>query len=205
MEFLEKAKKTIEFVENCEEKQKIAVNSLSNTHEAANKAKERQEVAKKGLAVIQDVAQRVQAQLEHKITSLVNMAIMSVFDDAPKFKMEIVIRRNKTECDLLFVEGDNKSKPIDSSGGGLLDVVSFALRVVIWTFTESDNTLILDEPFKYLSPRLSSKVSKMLSELSKTLGLQIIMVSHAVGINEAAQRTFHIEKTGKLSVVNVME
>ncbi|MEA2056752.1 MAG: ABC transporter ATP-binding protein, partial [Patescibacteria group bacterium] len=42
----------------------------------------------------------------------------------------------------------------------------------------NDNTLILDEPFKFLSPNLAEKASAMLSALSQKLGLQIIMVSH---------------------------
>lgn len=160
-------------------------------------------LAKQASALIQLVAQQIQSTLEKQITTLVNLAISSVFDNAPIFKMEIVVRRNKTECDLIFEEQGEEQKPIDSSGGGLLDIVSFALRVVIWTFTENDNTLILDEPFKFLSPNLAEKASAMLSALSQKLGLQIIMVSHAENINTSADKIFILNKPEDISLIQI--
>ncbi len=160
--------------------------------------------AKKALAVIQEAATNVQSQLKGKITNLVNMALRTVFDDPPLFTMEIVSKRNKTECELSLQEGKYPSAPEDGAGGGVLDVVSFALRVVIWTFTTSENTLILDEPFKYLSADRAERASKLLSEVSHKLNLQIIMVSHQEGVNTAAGRTYLVtKKQNKPSVVAI--
>ncbi len=176
-------------------------NILTKLQTQLENHKQKAVIAKQASALIQVVAQQLQSKLEKQITTLVNLAINSVFENAPIFKMEIVVRRNKTECDLLFEEQGELSKPIDSSGGGLLDIVSFALRVVIWTFTDNDNVLILDEPFKFLSPNLAEKASDMLSALSEKLGLQIIMVSHAEGINTSANKIFILEKPDDLTII----
>lgn len=187
-------------VENQYNREKAILNKLEvNLEQQQQKAV----LAKQASALIQNVALQVQSSLEKQITTLVNLAIKSVFDNAPVFKMEIVVRRNKTECDLLFEEQGEVQKPIDSSGGGLLDIVSFALRVVIWTFTDNDNTLILDEPFKFLSPNLAEKASSMLSALSEKLGLQIIMVSHAEGINVSANKIFILSKPEDVSLIQI--
>jgi ABC-type Fe3+/spermidine/putrescine transport system ATPase subunit len=41
----------------------------------------------------------------------------------------------------------------------------------------------------------------MVKELSKRLGIQIIMISHAEDINIAADKTFVTEKKGKITQV----
>lgn len=201
MELVDEARDVIKYIQFCETKQKTAIDWLQDLRNTLSDHHERHLVAKEGLAVIQDVAQSIQTKLETQITTLVNMAILAVFDDAPKFKMEIVVRRNKTECDLLFVEGNNKDKPVDSSGGGLLDVVSFALRVVVLSFTNLDRVLIIDEPFKFLSVNKSNKVAHMLAEISKTLGVQIIMVSHMEDINITADTTYEVSLKNKIAHV----
>ena len=65
----------------------------------------------------------------------------------------------------------------------------------------NENTLILDEPFKFLSPNLAEKASDMLSELSNKLGLQIIMVSHAEGINTSADKIFILDKENDVTTI----
>jgi ABC-type transporter Mla maintaining outer membrane lipid asymmetry ATPase subunit MlaF len=175
--------------------------TLTHTQQSRDTAKEEQLNAKKALILIQEVAQSTQTLLRNKVTKLVNLAIRSVFDDPPEFIMEITVKRNRTECELLFKDADAIDKPLESAGGGLLDVVSFALRVVMWTFSKTDNVLILDEPFKFVSPNLAPRVSEMVSEISTKLNLQIIMVSHAEGINDSAAVTYKIMQQDKVSTV----
>ena len=174
---------------------------LRTMQEKLERGKQLQLDTKKALAIIQDTAQVTQNMLRNKITNLVNLAIRSVFDNPPLFIMEITLKRNRTECELLFKDGDSTAKPIESAGGGLLDIVSLALRVVMWTFTNTDNTLILDEPMRYASPDLAPKISNMLYMISEKLGLQIIMVSHAEGINTSADKTYMVKLENKTSVV----
>ena len=160
---------------------------------------------KKALIVIQEVATNTQTQLKNKIVSLVNMALRAVFEAPPVFAMELVSKRNRTECELSLQEGKYSSSPEEAAGGGVLDVVSFALRVVMWTFTSSENTLILDEPFKYLSADRAEKASAMLAEISRRLNLQIIMVSHQDGINTAATMSYTVRKpANKPSTVTML-
>jgi len=174
---------------------------VTSTEATLLSAKEKQLNAKKALILIQEIAQVTQTLLQDKVTKLVNLAIRSVFDAPPEFIMQITTKRNRTECELLFQEQGILAKPIESAGGGLLDVVSFALRVVMWTFSKQDNVLILDEPFKFVSPNLAPKVSEMVCEISKKLNLQIIMVSHAEGINDSAAVTYQVTQEKGCSVV----
>lgn len=145
-------------------------------------------------AIIQTVAQKTQEELEYRLSEIVSLALTAVFEDPYKLKVLFVIRRNKTECDLLFEKNGEIFDPISSSGGGAIDVAAMALRITIWSLTQPKprNVLILDEPFRFLSKEYQIKASTMLSEISKKLKLQIIMVSHSESLIEGANKVFRI-------------
>ena len=157
--------------------------------------------ADKARVIIQNVAKETQQNLEFHISKLVTTAIVSVFPDEIQFVTRIEIRRKKTECDLLFKEYDQEYDPLKGSGYGPVDVSSFSLRISFWSLNRNRPTMILDEPFRNVSPDLQYKVSEMLKMISERLNIQIIMVSHQEDVNIAADKTFLAKKVGKLTQI----
>jgi len=157
--------------------------------------------AEKARIVIQQVAQDTQKNLEYRISNLTTTALHSVSPHWPGFVAVFSPRRGKTECDLSFKEYDVLEKPVDSAGGGPLDVSSFSLKITYWNLNPNRPSFILDEPFKFVSPGLQHKVSDMLKMLSEKLEIQIIMVSHAEEVNYSADKTFAVNKIDKISQV----
>jgi len=150
--------------------------------------------------IIREVGLKTQQQLQFHISDITSLALEVVFDNPYKLITEFIQRRNKTECDLYFERDGNRIDPLSASGGGTVDVASFALRVASWSMQRprSRNVLILDEPFRYLSSDLLPKASEMLNQISKKLKLQIIMVTHAEELIENADRVFEVKiKKGK--------
>jgi len=163
------------------------------------KTKREQIVCEKKLAALQKALQilrlvglKTQQQLEFHISDLVSMALSSVFHNPYKLAVEFVERRGKTECDLYFERDGNKIEPIGSAGGGAVDIASFALRLASWSMQnpKSRNTLILDEPFRFLSPGFLPQASELLKEISKKLDVQIIAVTHSDTLANMADRQF---------------
>ena len=151
-------------------------------------------------AIIQKVAKDTQSQLEIHISDIVTMALETIFDDPYEFRIEFVVKRNKTECELIFEKDGVKIHPLSASGGGVIDTASFALRIALWTLQtpRSRNTIILDEPFKFLSKDLLPRASELLKELSEKLNLQFIIVTHLDELTECADKTFEVRiKKGK--------
>lgn len=148
------------------------------------------------------MALKTQQQLSYNISGIASMALETVFDTPYELQLDFVERRNKTECDIYFVREAIHIDPF-SGGGGAIDVAAFALRVALWSMAspKSRPTLILDEPFKHLKGEEANKrVLQMVSQISKKLGLQVIMVS-----DERVSRETTIEFADKLfetSIVN---
>jgi DNA repair exonuclease SbcCD ATPase subunit len=151
----------------------------------------------KARALIQDTGRKTQQQIEYHISSIVTTAIVSVFEEDIEFKVEFVERRGKTEADFWFIKNNEKIKPISSSGGGLLDITSFALRISFWNLRKTRKVMIFDEPMRFLSKDLVPKAVEMIKMLSDKLGIQVIMVSHIPDFIDGSDKNFVIEN-GKL-------
>jgi len=155
-------------------------------------------------ALVQKVAEETQQKIEYHISNLVSMALASVFPDPYEFLVRFVQRRNRTECDLLFVKNGEECDPLTAAGGGAIDVAGFALRVAVWSLKKTRNVFILDEPFRFLSVDLQAKCSAMIKEISEKLKIQIIMVSHLTTLTSNADKVFHIENRKGESFVSII-
>lgn len=157
----------------------------------------------KAILVSQEVAKLTQQEIEVHVCEPVSAALASIFDDPYKLVLDFVDRRGRTEIDILFERRGMRIDPFSASGGGVVDVAAFALRIVLWHLQKpkSRNTLILDEPFKFLSTDLQPKASRMLKELSDKLNIQVIMVSHEEDLVEAADKSFRVSYRKGKSVV----
>lgn len=153
--------------------------------------------------IIQIVAQKTQQELEFRLSELCSMALAAVFENPYKLKINFEIKRGKTECKILFERGGEEFDPLFSSGGGAIDVAAMALRITMNLINKPAyrNILILDEPFRFLSEKYHEKASSMLSEISKRLSLQIIMVTHLRGLVHGADKVFHILQNNGVSAV----
>lgn len=149
--------------------------------------------------IVRAVGIETQRQLQFHISDITSLALDAVFPDPYELKVEFVERRNKTECDLKFVRDNMEVDPLTASGGGAIDVAAFALRIASWSMQRprTRSTIILDEPFKHLKgAEANLKVLHMISEISRKIGVQIIMVSDEriprEDIIENADRVFEV-------------
>ena len=90
-----------------------------------------------------------------------------------------------------------------ASGGGVIDIASFALRIALWSISSPRpmNTLIFDEPFRFLSRELQPRAGIMLQEICKKLGLQIILVTHNPSLIDSADKIFRVSQRNGKSIV----
>ena len=153
---------------------------------------ERQEHIEQARELIRSVAIKTQEQVKYYISDIVTLALEAVFDNPYSFETEFVLRRGKTECDLFFSRNGQQISPLDASGGGVVDICSFALRLSLWSLNKNRPVLLLDEPFKHLSRNLHGKALRMLKEVSRKLNVQIIMVSHNEEFVDEADRIIEL-------------
>jgi len=139
-----------------------------------------------------------QNYLAKHLSSIVTKTLMTIFyEKNVHFFTEFVERRNTTECDMWIEEDGRKYDLMGSRGYSMVDIISFSLLIAYILLHDSDNVLIIDEPFRNLSSNKHEITSKMINEMSSELGIQFIISTHIEALKEHAEKSYHvIQKKG---------
>lgn len=130
-------------------------------------------------AIAQEVAASVQHQAHRRIADMVSRCLAAVFDNPYTFRIRFERKRGKTEARLELERDGHPLDALSETGGGVVDVAAFALRLACLLMQRPPlrRLLVLDEPFKHLSPNYRPRVRELLITLSEELGVQIVMVT----------------------------
>ena len=130
--------------------------------------------------IISEAARITQQQFKMLVEELVTTAIQAVFPNKDyKFVMQFVLQNNRPQINLLVQDGENEPYiPKEEQGGGLLDIISFALRVVLWSLEKprSRNILIMDEPFRWIYTDLLFNSVSVLSSFQRKICVPMILI-----------------------------
>lgn len=180
------------------ERTKEEINSSRNKLESVkNRIKKLESLQ----VAVQQAAQFTQNKLQQRFTDIVQSCLDVVFPDKYKFKLEFVCKRGKTEVEIYLDDNGSHLNPMTDNGGGVVDVISFAIRVAALTLSSSDKILLLDEPFKCVRGEARNRLGQIVEEMSKNLGIQIIMVADVAGTSIHADKIFEVTKPGNSSLI----
>ena len=146
---------------------------------------------------LQRIAQDTQNKLSLQVEDIINSALDTVFPGEYLFKLMFTSSRNKTEAKLVFYDQKTGKEvdPMNASGGGVVDLTAFALRIACYVLENNTaNIIILDEPFRFISRDLQERAGTILKELSNRLDIQIIMVTHIKEMIDCADKVFEVKK-----------
>lgn len=157
--------------------------------------------------LLQKASDYAREQSRQKIESLVTNCLQYIFDSSIEFKIEMNEVRGRSEAEFYVVSKFNgeviKTKPQEARGGGVVDIVSLAIRVAMLQCSslEIDGPIILDEPAKHVSDEYITQVAEFLKQISEMFNRQVIMVTHNRHLSEIANRAFRVELKNSRSVV----
>jgi DNA repair exonuclease SbcCD ATPase subunit len=86
-------------------------------------------------------------------------------------------KRSQMEVRLAFIRDDIELSATEIEGG-VLDVVSFVLRLVCVSLNGGRRLLILDEPFKFVDEINRQHLPKILDVLAESMDFRLIIVTH---------------------------
>lgn len=184
-----------------EEKEKF----IQNLKETITNIQRELRYIEESVLIIQTVSTQTQSELEYSISDLVTTALHNVMVKEPfDFTVKFLPKRGKTEAEFKFVQNGNEIDPILGSGFGAVDIAATALRFSLWNIRAKKYrpVFIMDEPAKHLKGKeMPILYAKMIKSISKTLGIQVVMVSHTESIIDEADRVFLVEKINGISEV----
>ena len=162
--------------------------------------------------LLQKAADFSRNQATHQIEDIVTQSIAYIMQNSSKFIVDLSEKRGLPIAEF-FVESDYgdykvKTKPELSRGGGVVDIVSLALRIA---FLENhrpkmDGPLFLDEPGKHISDDYIFNMGEFLKECSRLFSRQIIMVTHNDYLTNICDKAFRVDiRNGTSEVMEVID
>lgn len=177
-----------------------AEKELASSKKALEEAEKHLEAANGLKVVVQQVAKETQDKLRLRFEAIVQACLDAVFPNSYIFKMEFISRRGQVEVDMWLDKDGTRMDPLDSNGGGVVDVMSIALRLCCLTLSANSRVLLLDEPFGHLRGEARERLGELLAIISEKLNVQIFMVGDVAG-NVVRGKEFRISKVGSVSAV----
>lgn len=157
------------------------------------------------VALIQGVAAATQDQLRVRLEGITQTALDVVFPGTYIFKVEFTPRRGRTEVDMWLDKDGTRMDPLDSNGGGVVDVISLALRICCLTLSTNARVLLLDEPFKFIRGKARQRLGDMLKAISRRLGIQVIMVADVSDTGIIPDREFRVGMKWRKSFIEARD
>ena len=129
--------------------------------------------------IVNIVTLATQKQAQGIIEEIITSILYTLYGSGYEAKLKFEVKRNKTEITPVLLKDGSERDLKKEVGGGIVDVFSFGMRLVLWAMSmeRTDNCLFLDEPFKNLGIK-AELMSEILKKLSDKFGLQIIIITH---------------------------
>ena len=157
--------------------------------------------------LLQRVSEYAREQSRIQIEALVTNCLQYIFDSSLEFKIEINEVRGRPEAEFYVISKyggtEIRTKPQDARGGGVIDIISLAIRIAMLECSNLDNKgpIILDETAKHVSDEYINQVTEFLKQVTKMFIRQVIMVTHNRHLSEMADKWYRIEMSDGVSVV----
>jgi len=152
----------------------------------------KQKDLEKDIVVLNESLKVVKLSKHYKIESrkkfildVINQALLIVFDS--RYKIDIVAEEKSTNKFnikyklVLYKDGKDVSSNnelYETSGGGILTIISFILKILLGYINSKNKFFILDEVFSQISKEYRSGVAKLLRILSNKYGFTFLIISH---------------------------
>lgn len=169
---------------------------VSNSNKKLNELSGKKLVYQKSIELLTFLSELTKQQTKEGFDSLITYALRYVFGEDYKFQLNYGRRGNYEEIDFDILPPDRTeaADPMDSMGGGVIDVVSLALRIVLLELCKPKNTmfLALDEPAKHLSFQYRPKVGEFFKYISKKTNRQLLIVTHFEELKDYADKSIKV-------------
>lgn len=165
------------------------------------------ELNEKVSILLQKTSEFARNQAKIQVESLVSNCLQYIFENNMEFSIEIEELYGKPSAEFYVITKDGdmliKTKPEQSRGGGVIDIISLALRIAFLQIHKPkiEGPLILDEPAKHVSEDYINQVAEFLKQVTKMFNRQVIMVTHNRHLSEMADKWYRIEMNDGVSVV----
>ncbi|WP_028775831.1 ATPase [Shimazuella kribbensis] len=173
------------------------------------KLHEQQELFDKVRLLFQRSGEYARKQAKVQLETLVTNALQYVFGSSFRFEIDLSPADKNPTAEFYVVTEWNgetiRTKPQDARGGGVVDIISLALRIAFLETVRPrlDGPILLDEPGKHVSEDYILPMTQFLQSVYETFDRQILFVTHNTHLTESADQAFFVRLNDGKSEVHL--
>jgi ABC-type uncharacterized transport system ATPase subunit len=126
------------------------------------------------------------------MAGLVTYGLRAVFEDQDLSFKPVISKKNER----IYIELKTANKGIEgefgSYGGSVAVIESFLLRVICMLKMKLARVILLDETFAPIGDEYIQSTSKLVGELAKKLGLDVLLVTHQPEFKNYANKVYRV-------------
>jgi len=147
--------------------------------------------------LLTETSKIIQKQFKKKVETLITYMVQAVYNRPYIFELQFDTKRNSVEVTPIIKKGNTRLMPKKDMGGGLLDVISFGFRIILWYMQQprSRPILFLDEPFKFLG-RFTKEAGQVLQYLTTKFNMQILLTTHDQRLEKHCDKIYIVRYNG---------
>jgi len=149
------------------------------------------------IEIVQAATETRRQELRDRVESLVTRGLRAVFErEDYEFAFNVSLKGGRFGVVPVlrskFGDRDLETGIVDGHGGGVADLVSFLLRVIVLSLARPRVAplMVLDESFRHVSPEFLRGVGTLLRELNTSAGIQFLLITHKPELLDAADRIY---------------
>ncbi|HEY8345955.1 MAG TPA: ATPase [Symbiobacteriaceae bacterium] len=172
------------------------------------RCREQADIFEQVIVLLQQTAEHARKQAQQQIEMLVTNTLQAIFGPDYAFRIQLTEKAGRAEAEFYVTSRYGtevlETRPQDSRGGGVVDVVCLGLRIaMLETYRPRlQGALILDEPAKHVSDDFIQPTAQFLKMVSQFFGRQVIMVTHNPHLAETAEVAYQVTLRDGISQVS---
>lgn len=177
---------------------KTLLNQQNDSSLIIDKCKEDEIIYVQAVELLSLVQKVTRDKIKNAFENIVTHALNYIFE-SDKYSFHLVFGRRGNLQELDFaVQTPEKNEPLDpmtTDAGGVLNIISFALRVVLMEVASPkiNGFIVSDESFANLSEEYVEQASQFLKEINQKMNRQVIAISHQSKMLDSADKLIEVK------------
>lgn len=166
----------------------------------------------KSLVALQKLTELKKKETTEKIEKIISFGLQTIFEDSSyQFKILDSIKKKQVVYDFRVFSDAFKTEYgvsiLDSRGGGIVNIVSFLLRVVLLCMVDksAERFIALDEPFNNLSENFHENLVSAVKQISEKLNVQILIVTHQKSLEAFGDKVYELKQVDGVTSAHLIK
>lgn len=128
--------------------------------------------------VLSNLQENIHRRAVGKFEDCLTGMFRDIFPGEDKIVIDVGIERQQTSISISATNDGQLEDVLDGRGGAITNILSVGLRFIALKRTKLRPFIVLDEADCWLKPDRVPAFAKVIYQLSKELGIQVLMISH---------------------------